>query len=260
LLAVFFIWLGIGTLKGRRWARAIMLVVSWLWLIGGLFGMGFWLIMAPRMFDYAPPGQAPMPDAMKSLMTILMTGFMVFVYVIVPGIFVLFYGRRDVKATFEFRDPHLRWTDRCPLPVLAVSFILGYMAMGSLFSLVYGVAPFFGRILTGATAAAVILLIAVRSALLTRGTYRLRMWSWWGAVTLVVIGSLSSVITFSRHSMVDFYRVMGFSEQQLEMIAAYDIWRESNLVLWTVACAAVSLGYLFYIRRYFGTASAGAAA
>src|SRR5439155_17620217 len=39
---VFFIWLGIGTLMGRRWARAIMLVGSWLWLIGGLIGMVFW--------------------------------------------------------------------------------------------------------------------------------------------------------------------------------------------------------------------------
>src|SRR5947209_1860521 len=34
--AVFFIWLGIGTFTGRRWAWAIMLVVSWLWLLGGL--------------------------------------------------------------------------------------------------------------------------------------------------------------------------------------------------------------------------------
>ena len=32
-MAVFFFVMGVGTLRGRRWARTIMLVVSWTWLI-----------------------------------------------------------------------------------------------------------------------------------------------------------------------------------------------------------------------------------
>ena len=34
-LAVLFIWLGIGSVLCRRWARALLLVFAWLWLLGG---------------------------------------------------------------------------------------------------------------------------------------------------------------------------------------------------------------------------------
>jgi len=34
LLAVLFVWLGIGSIMARRWARALVLVSSWFWLVG----------------------------------------------------------------------------------------------------------------------------------------------------------------------------------------------------------------------------------
>src|SRR5882757_285048 len=37
LLAVALIWLGIGSIKARRWARALLLIFSWSWLIMGVF-------------------------------------------------------------------------------------------------------------------------------------------------------------------------------------------------------------------------------
>ncbi len=36
LLAVVLIWLGIGSTMARRWARALLLIFSWTWLILGL--------------------------------------------------------------------------------------------------------------------------------------------------------------------------------------------------------------------------------
>ena len=36
LLAIWFIWMGIGSILARRWARALCLVASWLWLISGI--------------------------------------------------------------------------------------------------------------------------------------------------------------------------------------------------------------------------------
>src|SRR5271156_3567557 len=36
LLAVAFIWLGIGSLLCRRWARALALIIAWTWLLSGL--------------------------------------------------------------------------------------------------------------------------------------------------------------------------------------------------------------------------------
>jgi hypothetical protein len=35
-LAVALIWLGIGSIKARRWARALLLIFSWSWLVMGV--------------------------------------------------------------------------------------------------------------------------------------------------------------------------------------------------------------------------------
>ena len=37
LLAVALVWLGIGSIMARRWARALLLIFSWSWLIMGIF-------------------------------------------------------------------------------------------------------------------------------------------------------------------------------------------------------------------------------
>jgi hypothetical protein len=36
-LAVALVWLGIGSIMARRWARALLLIFSWSWLIMGVF-------------------------------------------------------------------------------------------------------------------------------------------------------------------------------------------------------------------------------
>lgn len=40
-LAVFFVTIGIGSLRARRWARTLMLVAAWMWLVSGLLGLVF---------------------------------------------------------------------------------------------------------------------------------------------------------------------------------------------------------------------------
>ena len=57
MASVFFIWIGIGSILARRWARAVMLICSWFWLIGGVMGMICMIWMLPHMFDQMPPGQ-----------------------------------------------------------------------------------------------------------------------------------------------------------------------------------------------------------
>jgi hypothetical protein len=36
ILAVVFVWLGIGSIRARRWARELLLSVSWIWLLTGI--------------------------------------------------------------------------------------------------------------------------------------------------------------------------------------------------------------------------------
>jgi len=46
MIAGVFIWLGIGSIRARRWARELMLVISWLWLVTGVVAMiaSWWLL------------------------------------------------------------------------------------------------------------------------------------------------------------------------------------------------------------------------
>jgi hypothetical protein len=232
-----------------------MLAGSWLWLIGGTIGIVGWLVLLPYLIESTLPGPTPTPDAMRASMTVFftaMTAFMVVFNVLLPAVFVLFYGRKDVKATFELKDPQPRWTDRCPLPVLAVSLALGHGVMDCLLALFYNTIPFFGRVLTGAAAAIVTLVVAAILGLLAREVCRLRMSAWWGVLAVGVLGALSNILTFREISLLDFFGKMGLSGLQPEwMRSKMHFLAEINLPLWTTVWAAAGLGYLVYVRKYF---------
>jgi hypothetical protein len=251
LVAVWFIWMGIGSIKARRWARALWLVSSWVWLIGGINGLIFMLLLMPDMYgQMGKSGQ--MPREMAVIMKYMMTGFLAVFYVIIPGALVLFYRSRNVKATCEFRDPHVRWTDKCPLPVLAVSLIFGLWAVSMAFMGLYGWAvPFFGSVLNGTTGALVVLVVMLLSTYVAWGTYQLNIRAWWCSILLVIAWTLSASITFSRVSIWEFYEKMNFPEQQMDIMRQYAMPRGPTMALFVGFWVIGFLGFLLYTKRYF---------
>ncbi len=263
LLAVWFIWMGIGSIRTRRWARALILVSSWLWLITGVMGFAFMLVLLPTMYDQmGESGQIPIsPQEAVVIMKYAVTAFMAVLYVVIPGLLVLFYSGKDVKATCEYRDPHVRWTDKCPLPVLGVSLVCALWAVSLLFMGTYGwVIPFFGTILSGIPGAIVIFVLILLLAYIARGTYKLDIKAWWCVLLVNIVWFLSTIITFSLVSMQTFYEKMNLPEQQLERMKQFSIpWGHAiglSSGLWVI----LVLAYLMYIRRYFIGASSQASA
>ena len=64
-IAALFIWAGVGSLRLRRWSRTIMVIVSWTWLLCGLLGLVFWILMLPdlpNMLQAANPAEPGDPD------------------------------------------------------------------------------------------------------------------------------------------------------------------------------------------------------
>ncbi len=250
LVAVWFICMGIGSIQARRWARALVLVSSWLWLIGGIGGFIFMLLLMPDMYNQMGESRQ-MTEVVARIMTYVMTGFMAVFYVIIPGALVLFYGSKNVKATCEFRDTKVRWTDKCPLPVLGLSLMFGFWAVSMAFTVFYGCAiPFFGSILTGLSGAGVVLLVMLLAGYVAWGTYRLSINAWWCAVLLIIAWVLSAAITFSRVNILDFYEKMNFPEQQLDTMKQFSM-SQDYMVLFLGLWAAAFMGYLLYTRRYF---------
>ena len=253
MAAVFFIWIGVGSILARRWARAVMLVCSWWWLIFGAMGMIGWILIMPNMFDQMPPGQQ-MPREMMLVMQIFMGGFMGCIYIILPLAFVLFYQSKHVWATCRFRDPKVRWTDGCPLPVLALVIFFAYGLSCMVWLPFYNFTiPWFGVLLDGAWGALVVLGVVLLQIYLVWGMYHRKVAAWWTAVFAVVVGSVTGLLSIARTDFMELYERMGMSAQQLDMIEQTGMVEKMSSMWWVgIPFAVAFLGYLVYVKRYFG--------
>ena len=183
VLAVVFIWLGIGSIRARRWAWALTVILSWLWLILGVFGTaGLALFGSGIRASMMQQGNISLQ--MATVIMVVTGAILGCMYFILPGLFLLFYQRASVRATCQWRDPKVRWTDRCPMPVLALSMLLAGCAMWMLPSAVAYrfVVPVFGVFLSGAAGAAVVLPLTFLWAWLAWRTYRLKIGAWWATL------------------------------------------------------------------------------
>jgi hypothetical protein len=252
-LAVAFIWLGIGLACARRWAWTLTVVLSWMWLIMGVVACVTSVFFMGRMTSaIAQQGKLP-PEAIMAIETI--TGvILVCVYVLLPGVFLGLCHHESVRATCQRRDPKIRWTDRCPMPVLALSIMLAVGVVSMSWVIPYGcVMPLFGVFLSGAKGAVVILLITLVLAYLAWGTYRLQMAAWWGTLLLWIAGGLNMVMTFSRIDLEELYEKVGMPADQLEMMRKMGFFE--SMARWApwlgLVGGAAWLGYLLFVRRYF---------
>jgi hypothetical protein len=257
-LAVVFIWLGIGSMMARRWARALLLVLSASWLAIGVFSMGFMIFLLPKIMASInaaqhPAGQPAMPPEMTSVFMVMMLLFMAVIYVVIPGAWVLFYRSRHVKATCEALDPVVRWTDRAPLPVIAMCLWLAVTSASMVLMVVAykGVIPFFGLFVAGLPGAVLYILAAVIFAYSARQIYMLRWSGWWLVLTCVSLFAVSAFMTYSHHTIDELYELMGYSDQELAQIRQFNFLKGDTL-RWASLCGMIPfVGYLLYLRRYF---------
>lgn len=255
VLAAFFVAMGTGSMLVRRWARALMLVTAWMWLIGGILGATAFAFLFPSVFDAmsAPGG---LPPEMVLIMVTIIVAVTFFLYILLPAAFVIFYQSKHVKWTCEFYDRRVRWTDRCPLPVLAVVVALGFLAIFLPANLAYnGVMPVFGTLVSGPPGMGITLGLAALSALLAWGLYKQARWAWWGALAFVFVYTASGVFTFSRIDLFELYAAMGMSNEQIAMMRDQGFVQNFPAPLMTGMFGlggAIAIGYLIAIRRYLG--------
>jgi hypothetical protein len=254
LAAVAFIWVGIGLAKARRWAWALTVAWSWVWLVVGAFGFLIVLCVMGHGTWAAIAEQGKLPPQMATVMRITTTVMLGCIYIVVPGLLLALCHPKSVRATCERRDPKRRWTDRCPLPVLALSLVFA-LSLISMFSMAAyrWTLPVFGSYVSGATGAALVVLIAVVLAWLAWGTYRLQPAAWWGALVVFVVGTANAVVMFAAMDLSELYKKMGMPADQIELMQKAGILE--MLTRWGpglgVAGGIGWLGYLVFLRRYF---------
>jgi hypothetical protein len=208
-LAVALIWLGIGSIQKRRWARALLLIFSWSWLVMGVFMTAVMPFFMAKVFANLPPnaktGQSAMLPAAITGMIVGMTIFFFVFFVLVPALWTFFYGSRHVKATCEARDPVPRWTDACPLPVLGFCLWLLFAVPMMLVMPLTGhaVMPCFGVFVTGLPGGLLCLAVAIIWGTAAWRLYRLDVRGWWLILIALMAFTVSGVLTYAHHDIIE---------------------------------------------------------
>jgi hypothetical protein len=259
IAAVVLVTLGIGAIQAKRWAWALNLILSWMWLIVGTLVTGLLVFVLPSGFlagmktaSAQNPNAPPVSPAVAAvIVTFVIVLFAVF-FIIVPLAFLLFYRSKNVEETCKHRDPVGRWTDRRPLPVTAVALLA---AVGSLYYLVMSFTtplfPFFGRYLTGAPGGIACLMFAVLDVFIAITLLRVNIVGWWVALAAVVIRVVSAAITYARADLMQAYARVGWSSEKIEAMRNNPLFR-ANAILWvSLVFMVLYLGFLIWLKRYF---------
>jgi hypothetical protein len=256
ILAVALVWLGIGSILARRWARALLVIFSWSWLVMGVFVLIFMAYLVPKMLSNMPAngttGQPAMPGAAEVGVMIGMFLVFGFMFVLLPAVWTFFYNSRHVKATCETRDPVTRWTDACPLPVLGLCLWLAFsVPMMLLMPVVcHGVMPFFGIFLTGLPGTLLCLAVAALWSYAAWLLYRLEQRGWWLILIALCVFMVSALVTFARHDVIEMYRLMNYPEAQIEQMQNTGLL-SGNCMSWLMSFSMLLfLGYLLLIRKF----------
>jgi hypothetical protein len=252
VLAIGLIWLGIGSIQARRWARALLLCGGWMALAFGLPALILVIASLGSLDAALQQSGQKLPAGALLIGKIAAVGMVLLMYVIIPGAVVLFYRSPHVKRTCEQRDPVVRWTDRCPLPIIAFCVVQAYAVIYMLCLPKFGQAvPLFGTFVTGWTASAVWLAYALFMLWAMRGFYRLDRRVWLVYVIVICATGLSSLVTFFRINVLDYYRLIGLPEWQIKQVALSPLVQGNNF-LWVCGLSLVlGVGYLLFLRRYF---------
>lgn len=247
-VGVVFVVLGIGSIMARRWAQAIILALSWMWLIAGVLTTIGFAAMWPHMFDALPQEQASMKPVVIGCASVFLGLF----FVVLPLLFVLFYRGPNVRATVEAVDAVPRWTDGVPIPLLIFAFWMLSCALSMVaFCSIYTAFPAGPWMLRGVSAVALVLAIAGVMLFIGLGSLKRMRAAWWTALALLILG-VAYVAAFMRNiDVAAWYEAMSMpmDPRQKEMVQS--MYSSPFFYLWMAVMWALYLGFLLYLRRYF---------
>jgi MFS superfamily sulfate permease-like transporter len=173
-------------------------------------------------------------------------------YVVLPGLFVLFYRSPHVVATCRTRHPEPQWIDDCPRRLLTLTVVWVLLAISVLLMPAYDFFfPLFGIVLTGAAGAGLWAVVLACCVSLAMGTCRRARWAWTGGVALTLAATLSSVLTVLRFDLAEMMVLMRLPQDQVAMVDALPMLDGWVMVLANMLLWGTFIVYLMTLRRYF---------
>ncbi len=273
-MAVGIGWLGIGSMLCRKWARDILYAGGWLIAVFvgiGVIGMLFLIPTYLKIFGTMPTATggagASTGTSMGSMGWVMVLSMVIGVGIyLIPAVYlILIYGLSNVRRTVRHRNPEPGWTDRMPIPVLALWLALAWGALGFA-----SMAPAYGEALVevGLLSSPVVagLIFVILGGVfggLAWATTRLTPTSWWVLLSGLVVTVLCWFGFMAMVDMPDLMNAMnaemsgdpGMATMQTEMNETLYGDKTAFLIPVSIMFAGL-IGYLVWLRRYFVTPSA----
>jgi hypothetical protein len=250
-MAAVFVWLGIGSIRARRWARELLLSLSWIWLLTGICSIVIGILVVPAVVGKTGVDTG-IPPEMTMIVMLVIFGLIGSLYVVLPALFVLFYRSPHVAATCRARHPDPQWVDACPRRLLTLMVVWVLFAVSALLMPAYNFFfPFFGIVLTGVVGATLWALVLAVCVALAVGTCRKAPWAWWGGLALTLVFTLSSALVTLRLDLSEIMGLMKLPEDQVAMMDTLPMFDGWVLVFGTVFVWGTFIFYLMTLRQYF---------
>jgi len=251
VMAVVFVWLGIGSIRARRWACELLLSLSWIWLLTGICSMFIGMLVVPAVIR-GLGADSDLPQEMALFVILVTFGVIALLYVVLPALFVLFYRSPHVAATCRTRYPDPQWIDACPRRLLTLMVVWVLLAVSALLMPTYNfLFPFFGIVVTGAAGAVLWALVLALCVALAIGTCKRALWTWWGGLALTLFFTLSSTLVVLRFDLSEIMGLMKLPEDQIAMMDTLPMLDGWVMALGTVCVWGTFIVYLMTLRRYF---------
>ena len=247
----WYIVLGLGSIKARRWARALLIVGAWVAVFFGTLALALVLYILPEIYSILVDSGLIAPGLVLAILYFVVF-ILLFLQVVFPVIAVAFYGLASVRATCERRNPEPSWTDRIPLPLLAMGFI---STLGCL-SIVAGAATrytvfLFGHVVSGLTGGLVIAGLSLACGYVGWGAFTRKMHAWWGAYVLVFITCSSLMLTFAELDLPVLYAHLGYSPERIEQQQKFLSFSPATLTFISCVWGIMASIYLVWVRDCF---------
>jgi hypothetical protein len=259
-LGILFVILGVGSIKGKNWARIGTQIVSGFWLFTGILSSLFFVFVLPHFMEQ----QGNLPPGQLRLVLIMMDLSMAFVMVLLPATLLVFYSLKSVRATclatglgqgpIMVNTEHA--VDQPPVSVILLALweCLGALAVLSLLAVRANV--IFGAVVRGPTAILLMAAHASLSALAAWLVYRRDYLGWAISLFKNLFWAASWFVTLLSRNLMDIYQQMGFSEQQLQLLRQLPRF-QSVLSVSSFAAFAIYFILIWYTKRFFSRAGTG---
>jgi hypothetical protein len=256
ILALAFVVLGVGSLRARRWACALMRAVSRVWLASGLCTVLVGLLVLPAVVREASAGMG-VPPGFAAAATLVALAGLAITQVAVPAGLWLIHRSPEVLATCRARDPRPSLLDECPQPLLSLAVLCALAGVSVLVVPAYNfVFPFFGRLLVGRGGVLPWLAVAGVCLVLAWGSCRRRRWAWRGAVAATLTAAAATVLTALAVDLGGLVEALALPPAQARAWARLPAPGAALAALFWLAVWGSLLLWLASLRRHFGARGA----